>query len=467
MTLKIILLFLLNTIIVLGQTEEIFEFEEEIAFNEKTEEELHKEALYTFFNDKNKQIAAFGQTEEEKEYYEALYYTSYNAILEGFFDKIIEIKPVVTTGDNYDSRVIHYTVQPSSDFFITQITYRIMGTLPDEVNVSHPMSKQRVGIVDLMGNRQFKPLKQSVFLRKFDDHLKQRSIAKHPNNWEELDMKLVIISLTFSFGPQDKKIKLIRFKDSKAIKRLNTLLSANPKLNDLHLSDDKIKYLEEFKNIRIPSEKALNHSDFDYKNKELEDLYLRRRWGANYETGAMYNLPDCICEFKKLKRIKLSNHEVDEIPNCLASLNNLKEIILPKNKLLKLPENIGDFKQLKTLIVSDNYIQNIPKSIGKLSQIEFLDLSNNYLESIPKELVQLKSLKNLDLSENHLQKIPKNIGKLSQIEFIDLSDNHLETIPKELAQLKSLKGLNLEGNKISYKQLNKLERKLKNCKIIR
>jgi len=468
MKLKIIILFILNTIIIYGQTEEIIEIEEKITVNQVIiAEEQQKEVLFNFLIKANRPKIFTAKTREDEEYLEALYYTKYNTILEDFFDKIIEIKPVITTGKKNDSKVIHYTVQPSSDFFITHVSYRIMGTLPEEVNTNYVKNKEHVYINDLMGNRQFKPQKHSVLLRAYEDYLEQRNIAKHPDNWKELDLKLVVISLTFSFGPHDKKIKLTRFDDSKAIKRLNALLLTNPKLKDLHLKNDKKKYLKKLKSIQIPSKKVWSHEDFDCKNKELEELYLYRKWGKNYETGAMYTLTDCICEFKKIKKIKFNNHEIDKIPTCLASLNNLSELILPKNKILKLPENIGAFKQLKTLVMSDNYIQKIPKSISKLNQIVFIDLSNNYLETIPKELAELTSLKRLDLSNNHIQKIPKNIDKLNQIEFIDLSNNNLEAIPKELGQLKSLKKIDLRWNMIPHKQLNKLERKLNNCEIIR
>ncbi len=405
MKLKILTLLILNSVIIFGQTEEIIEIEQESKIEEeRTTDQQQNEDLYNFLKNAKKPMVFFAKNKEEESYQEALYFTKFNTILEDFFNKIVTINPILSTITESNNCIIDYTVQPSSDFFITQITYRIMGTLPDEVNAGYVMSKERVGIVDLIGSRQFKPLKHSFFLDEFDDYLEQRKIAKNPKNWKELDMKLVIISLTFSIEPQGEKVKLIRFKDSKAIKRLNTLLTANSKLKDLQLSDDKVEHLERLKNIKIPSKKVWSHKNFDCKNNELEELFLYRIWDHEYASGTMYTLPDCICEFENLKKIKFSNHEIDKIPTCLASLNNLKEIIVPKNKLFNLPKNIGDFKQLKTLVVSDNYIQEIPKSISKLSQIEFIDLSNNYLVTIPKEIIQLKSLIKLDLSGNNISK---------------------------------------------------------------
>lgn len=71
----------------------------------------------------------FGQTTDEK-YQEAFYYSEYNEALQHFFDQIVKIKPVQVTGD-YD-RIMDYTLQSNSDFIVTRIAFRIIGTLPDD-----------------------------------------------------------------------------------------------------------------------------------------------------------------------------------------------------------------------------------------------------------------------------------------------------------------------------------------------
>ncbi|WP_103866695.1 leucine-rich repeat domain-containing protein [Aquimarina sp. I32.4] len=359
---------------------------------------------------------SFGQTIEE-EYREALYFTHYNNTLQSFFDKIVAIKPVKSKGD-YD-KILYYTLQPISDVIVTQITYRLVGTLPDD-DLDKYGSIERVKIVDLIGTHQFKPRKYSIFLDHYDEKLEERKVSDYPLSWEEMDMELDIISLSFERNSGEESIKYIKKKRKLAKKRLDYLLSRNPELKGIQLTKEQEQEINSIGQIKITKISERSHRDFDCSRTKLEILKLPRIYGGRYLTGAMYFLPECIIDFKSLKKISFPKHEIDKIPESLASISTLEVIELPENKLFELPQNIGDFTSLKYLNVSNNFISKIPESINQLQQIEYIDVSNNYLSEIPKKIYHLKSLKKL----------------------------------------------NLRGNQIPDKEIKKLKKKMKNCEVI-
>ena len=359
---------------------------------------------------------SFGQTIEEQ-YKEALYNTEYNNSLQKKFNNIVEIKPILATGD--DNRILYYLLQPNSDFIVTQITYRIIGTLPDD-NLEKNGSLERVGIIDLIGTHQFKPKKYSIYLDSYDEKLNERTVPDFPKSWEEMDMKLDIISLSFKTTPDGKSTKYIKIKRSISIAKLDYLLSKNPELKNIKLTPSQKEEIKNSNLIKATKKNNWSHKDFDCDNSEIVILKLNRIWSSYYLQGAMYNLPECIQSFKKLKEIRFSNHEINKIPEYLSSIKTLEVIYLPKNKIFYLPKNLGEFTSLKEIDVSNNFILNIPETVFFPLEIEKINLSNNYLT-----------------------KIPKHIYKLKHLTY-----------------------LNLKGNKISKKDIFKLKKKLKNCEIL-
>ncbi|WCC41457.1 hypothetical protein PJJ26_08130 [Tenacibaculum finnmarkense] len=359
---------------------------------------------------------SFGQTIEEQ-YREALYNTAYNNNLQKIFDKIVEIKPLIATGD--DDKVLDYLLQPNSDFIVTQITYRILGTLPDD-NLEKDGSLERVGIVDLIGTHQFKPEKYSIYLDSYDEKLDERTVLDYPKSWEGMDMELDIISLSFTTTPDGETIKYIKRKRSISIAKLDYLLYKNPELKKIKLTPSQKEEIKNSNLIKVTRNINWSHKDFDCDNSEIEILKLNRIWGADFLQGAMYNLPECIQYFDKLKEIRFSNHEINQIPEYLSSMKTLEVIYLPKNKIFYLPKNLGEFTSLKEIDVSNNFILNLPETTFFPLKIEKINLSNNYLTKIPKQIYKLKHLIHL----------------------------------------------NLKGNKISKKDIFKLKKKLKNCEIL-
>jgi len=358
----------------------------------------------------------FGQTIEEQ-YREALYNTEYNNNLQRFFEKIVEIKPVIAVGD--DDRVLEYLLQPNSDFIINQITYRIIGTLDDD-NLEKDGSIERVGIVDLIGTHQFKPEKYSIYLDSYDDNLDERTIPDYPKSWEEMDMKLDIISLSFSTTLNGESTEYIKRKRSISVAKLNKLLYQNPELKSIELTATQKEEIKNSHNIRVTKNVNYSHKYFDCNDNEIETLVLNRHLGKDYLQGVMYSLPECLQSFSNLKKISFTDHKVNGIPEYLSSIQTLEVIQLPKNKIFSLPSNLEAFTSLKEIDVSDNYILNLPETVLFPLGIQKINLSNNYLTKIPKQIYKLKNLTYL----------------------------------------------NLKGNEIPEKDISKLKKKLKNCEVI-
>ncbi|TPN82891.1 leucine-rich repeat domain-containing protein [Aquimarina algicola] len=358
----------------------------------------------------------FGQNIEEQ-YKEALYNTEYNNNLQRIFDDIVEIKPIFATGD--DNKVLNYTLQPKSDFIITRIAYRIIGTLPDD-DLEKDGSIERVVISDLIGTHQFKPKKFSIYLNYYDEKLDERTIPDYPKTWKEMDMELDIISLSFKSAVNEESKKYIKRKRSISIAKLKNLIHHNPELKNIRLTSSQKAEIKKSNLITITKNINWSHKDFDCNDNEIEILKLNRIWGDDFLQGAMYNLPECIESFDKLKKIRFSNHEINEIPEYLSSIKTLEIISLPKNKISSLPKNLEEFTSLKEIDVADNFILNLPETVF----------------------------------------FPLGIVK------INLSNNYLTKVPKQIYKLKYLTYINLKGNRIPEKDILKLKKKLKNCEII-
>ncbi|MGD1842833.1 MAG: leucine-rich repeat domain-containing protein [Thermonemataceae bacterium] len=351
---------------------------------------------------------SFSQTIEE-EYAEALYFSAYNDTLQEFFNKVVEIKPIQATGEQ--DRIVDYLIQPNSDLVVTQITFRIIGTLPDD-NLEKDGSLKRVGIVDLIGTHQFKPLKYSIYLDYYDQKLDERKVPDYPTSWEEMDMTLDIISLSFKKEPNEEAIKYIKKKRSLASQRVNYLSSKYPNLAKMRLTDSQKKALSDIHHIEVTKNSKWSYQNFECEATDTKVLAFPRIWGTNFLEGTMYSLPTCLKAFNNLKEIKLPKHEVEAIPAFLSTIETLEVIDLSKNKLRYLPKNLEDFTSLKKLLIADNFVLDIPDDISFPATLEAIDLSNNYLREVPKQLLKLNALKSLNLKGNRIPE--KEIEKLKK-----------------------------------------------------
>ena len=267
-------------------------------------------------------------------------------------------------------------------------------------------------MISLLGTHQFKPNKYSVYLNYYDEKLKERVVPNFPKSWKEMNMELDIISLSFPKRAGQESIKYRKKKRVLAAKRMNYLLKKNPDLKRINLTSNQKEAIEKIKLIPVTKNTNFTHKDFDCRDNTIETLMLNRKWGDNFLEGSMYELPECIKGFKKLKTISFSNHEINKIPEFLANNKALEIIALPKNKLFELPKNLGEFSALKELDVSDNFILNLSEAMTFPQNIEKINFANNYLTKIPKQLFKLKHLRELNLKGNRIPK--KELEKMQK-----------------------------------------------------
>ncbi|KAF3685258.1 hypothetical protein FXO37_00822 [Capsicum annuum] len=131
------------------------------------------------------------------------------------------------------------------------------------------------------------------------------------------------------------------------------------------------------------------------------------------------------------------------LPNCLGNVTSLGEIHLGSNILSSnIPPSLGNLKDLVVLdLSSNNMVGSLPPEIGTLKAVTLMDLSmNRFSDRIPKEIGGLQNLVHLSLRNNELQgSMPDSMNNMVALEFLDLSQNNISgTIPKSLEKLQYL-----------------------------
>ena len=197
--------------------------------------------------------------------------------------------------------------------------------------------------------------------------------------------------------------------------------------------------------------------------KYLEDLSLE----ANHLT----ELPKSIWQMHKLRRLILSDNEIEEIPEELGDLLFLEELDLRQNDFREVPESIEKCKQITSLDISNNTLGELPESItklealqnwvandialaeippdiGKLSHLMVLELRDNCIKFLPESFSFLSSLQRLDLGGNELEELPDHIGELGDLIELWIDNNFLSIVPAEISNLKKLQILDISENRL-------------------
>ena len=125
-----------------------------------------------------------------------------------------------------------------------------------------------------------------------------------------------------------------------------------------------------------------------------------------------------------LKRLDISNNNLEELPNSFYLLTKLEHLKLDYNKFQTLPKVLAEIRSLSTLSISHNKIEEYSEALGSLINLESLDLSSNNLSKLPYSFVRLNRLRELNLAENKFDIIPECvINGMRNLEFLDLSLN--------------------------------------------
>lgn len=85
-----------------------------------------------------------------------------------------------------------------------------------------------------------------------------------------------------------------------------------------------------------------------------------------------------------LKRLSLSDNEIQTVPVAISSLTNLEELIISKNHILEIPESIKSCKCLRHVEASINPLgPRLPEGFTQLINLEELYLNDTFLEFLP------------------------------------------------------------------------------------
>lgn len=185
---------------------------------------------------------------------------------------------------------------------------------------------------------------------------------------------------------------------------------------------------------------------------ELETLELVR---INFPVGDLsLIIPEEIGQCRKLRRVSLSNHTIEELPDSFFNLTNLEELILSGDQLKGSLERFFVFSKLRILDVGGNVLSGpISREITNLKDLEVLRLLvNDFSGGIPEEISNLKHLKTLNLyfNRNLSGSIPESLGDIYDLVTLDLGYCNLEGhIPESLGNLRNLSTLYLAGNNLS------------------
>ncbi|MDJ0637124.1 MAG: COR domain-containing protein, partial [Xenococcaceae cyanobacterium MO_188.B29] len=235
------------------------------------------------------------------------------------------------------------------------------------------------------------------------------------------------------------------------------------------------------------------------REQQLSELDLSSYWDDSKDQyQELTRIPDKVFELTHLKKLDLSNNNIQHIPSQISRLTNLESLDLIGNYeftdipeelrgflrsvLLKLtwqvytplPEWFSQIDQLGLHLIESKEWERIesretiPDTIVKLKNLFWLRISikfsedwlpwlqtlnelelylyNNQLTTFPESITKLSNLTELDLSENQLTTLPESITKLSNLTRLDLGYNQLNTLPESITKLSNLTTLYLSGN---------------------
>jgi len=121
-----------------------------------------------------------------------------------------------------------------------------------------------------------------------------------------------------------------------------------------------------------------------------------------------------------------------------------------------------------TLNLSNNNLTKLPAYVLGMTQLRELNLAHNQLTgALPGEIRFLKNLQKLNLSYNDMTGVPAEVGQLTELKELDLSYNRFTGLPNELGNLRNLKILNLTGNDYAKQDLEGIQAKLPNLRVIK
>lgn len=179
----------------------------------------------------------------------------------------------------------------------------------------------------------------------------------------------------------------------------------------------------------------------------------------SFQNGTLTNLFDGMFEGLFVKKLDLSNNEIENVSaEAFRGLENIMQIlILRNNSLKKLPRSsLVNMVSLTQLDLSDNLIKDIMDDsdvMPNLPKMTDLNLANNKICNFHKDIFEnLKnSLQTLNLGGNCFAKVPaSSIRGFKQLLALHLHRNNIRQLePLQFMNLPYLNLINLAQNQIS------------------
>lgn len=91
----------------------------------------------------------------------------------------------------------------------------------------------------------------------------------------------------------------------------------------------------------------------------------------------------------------LHDLRLKEFPKGFAKFENLENLDLGLNCLTVLPDFVCKYKYLKRLKLHYNKLTKLPECIGELENLEYLDIKGNAIKTLPESIKKLKYLKTI------------------------------------------------------------------------
>lgn len=151
---------------------------------------------------------------------------------------------------------------------------------------------------------------------------------------------------------------------------------------------------------------------------------------------------------QNLVSLNLSNNNLEEVPESVLGISNIERLILSNNKLSQIPESFGNLTKLTGIDFSSNRISRLPNSLERLTAVASLSLAYNKFETVPEEVKFLKKLQIINVNGNEIKELPEWIGEFRELTTLNLVKNRLIGLPSTIADLPKLIHLRLDYNNI-------------------
>ncbi|CAG0914558.1 unnamed protein product [Notodromas monacha] len=216
-------------------------------------------------------------------------------------------------------------------------------------------------------------------------------------------------------------------------------------LEELLLDANKIRDLPKGL-FRLAKLRRLSLSDNEIQRIPSDILNFVNLVELDMSRNDIPDIPDQIKHLTSLQVADFSSNPIQKLPSGFVQLKSLTTLGLNDMSLTYLPPDFGNLSNLESLELRENLLRTLPESLSQLTRLQRLDIGDNEIDELPVAIGDLPSLQELWLDHNQLTTLPKSIGNLKKLMCLDVSENHLDELPEEISGLVALTDLHLSRN---------------------